>query len=135
MCLYGKVVKEHPPELILAIVTKILGIFCKLGETRRLMAGNENVLNNLVDIIVCKISANARVDTIWAVSILALNNENRLILLRRPNIIDSCGDRPQDDQKLDLRGHPQHLGRQRGPQPPRAPLRLPVSRSLSSHDR
>lgn len=65
MCLYGKVVKEHSPELILAIVTKILGIFCKLGETRWLMVGNENLLNGLVDIIDRKISANARVDPFW----------------------------------------------------------------------
>eukprot|EP00588_Corethron_pennatum_P013312 CAMPEP_0194271996 /NCGR_PEP_ID=MMETSP0169-20130528/5664_1 /TAXON_ID=218684 /ORGANISM="Corethron pennatum, Strain L29A3" /LENGTH=553 /DNA_ID=CAMNT_0039014529 /DNA_START=368 /DNA_END=2029 /DNA_ORIENTATION=- len=100
MCLYGKVVKEHSPELILATVTKILGIFCKLGETRRLMAGNENLLNGLVDIIDCKISADARVDAIWAVSILALDDENRLILSRHPDIIDALIEAAEIDHEM-----------------------------------
>jgi len=89
MCIFGKVVREHSPELILATVTKILGMFCKLSDTRKLMAGDDDFLDSLVDIIDCKISPDARVYAIWAVSILALDDESRLTLATHPDIIDT----------------------------------------------
>jgi len=89
MCMFGKVVKEHSPELILATTTKILGTFCKLSEMWKLMAGNVDLLNTLVDVIDCNISPDARVYAIGAISVLALDDESRLTLATHPDIIDT----------------------------------------------
>lgn len=89
MCLQGKVVPKHSPELILATVTKILGIFCKLAETRKVMASNNDFLNTLVDIIDSKVSADARVYAVWSISVLALDHDSRLLLTQHPDIMDT----------------------------------------------
>uniref|UniRef100_A0A7S1FNB7 Uncharacterized protein n=2 Tax=Corethron hystrix TaxID=216773 RepID=A0A7S1FNB7_9STRA len=88
LCLDGRIMAKYSPGMILATVTKILGMFCRLDERINHTLGNENLLYRLVDIIRNDISPSARVDGILAISVLALDDENRFFLSNSSDAMD-----------------------------------------------
>mmetsp|Transcript_28230 Transcript_28230/g.64582 ORF Transcript_28230/g.64582 Transcript_28230/m.64582 type:complete len:510 (-) Transcript_28230:422-1951(-) len=89
MCLSGSITEKHSSNLILATTTKVLGIFCKIEEIRNKIVRNREFRNTLVDIIYSTMSQDARIYAIWSISILALNDENRLILTNHRDVVDA----------------------------------------------